>query len=142
MIYYLDTSALAKRYVAEAHSALVRGLYRRRKRIAVSRLGYAELAAAVARRCREGVMDEGARDRVLHRLDLDFSEMVVFEVRAPTVRRAAELVVRHPLRGYDAVHLATALALREEGASVDFWSTDGRLVAAARAEGLRSTLLD
>jgi predicted nucleic acid-binding protein len=141
LIYYLDTSALAKRYVRERDSARVRALLRREKRIGVSRIAYAEVAAAVCRRTREGLLPEDSRDRILERLDGDFANLLVVEVRARIVRRAAELAVRHPLRGYDSVHLASALALREEGLATDFWSTDGRLVAAARAEGLRSTPL-
>jgi hypothetical protein len=50
------------------------------------------------------------------------------------------LVVRHALRGYDAVQLAAALAIRHEGGAVAFWSTDGDLVAAAQAEGLQGVV--
>ena len=48
-----------------------------------------------------------------------------------------DLVVRHPLRGYDAVQLATALHVQASGTSVEFWSTDETLRVAALAEGLR-----
>lgn len=48
------------------------------------------------------------------------------------------LVLRHSLRAFDAVHLANALAIREEWASLPFYfcSFDKRQVAAARAEKL------
>ena len=140
MIVYLDTSALVKRYVAEPGSALVRDAVRRRQ-VAVSRIAYAELAAAVARLHREGLLGEEVRDRVLGRLDADFAGMTVVEVRASLVRRVPELVKRRALRGYDAVQLAAALSLSQQGAPIDFWSGDDRLVAAARAEELRATLV-
>jgi uncharacterized protein len=139
--YYLDTSALAKRYVTEPGSAWVRALVRRRKSLVVSRIAYAELAATVARLWREGFLTEAARDACLGDLDEDFGELTVLEVRAAVVRRVPDLVRRHPLRGYDAVHLASAVALAARGTSIDFWSADRRLISAARAEGLRATLV-
>ena len=48
-----------------------------------------------------------------------------------------DLVVRHPLRGYDAVQLATALTIRATGQAVEFWAADAALCQTAGAEGLR-----
>lgn len=63
------------------------------------------------------------------------------EIRASLMRNVPELVARRPLRGYDAVHLAAALALRDRGVAITFWAADAALVDAARAEGLRTRLL-
>ena len=139
MIRYLDTSALVKRYVSEPSSKKVRALFGTATIVTV-RIAYAELAATVARLCREGRIDEEARDAVFARLDADFAAMSVVEVRPALVRRIPALVRRQPLRGFDAVHLAAALLLSEQGGAVDFWSADVRLVHAARAEGLRATV--
>ena len=52
---------------------------------------------------------------------------------------AAELCLRHPLKGYDAVHLATGIALRDSlGEEVRFVyvTGDASLAEAARLEGL------
>lgn len=141
MIYYLDTSALAKRYVREPGSAQVRALFQRRRIIAVSRLAYAELAAAVARLARDGSLASSIRDRILGQLGPDFSALTVVEVRRAVVERVPAIVLRSPLRGFDAVQLATAVALHEEAGAVDFWTADERLATAARAEGLRATPL-
>jgi len=140
VIHYLDTSALVKRYVHEAGSASVRSLFRGRH-VATVRVAYAELAATLARLVRLGHLDEDARDRVVARLDRDFAAMSVVEVRPGLLRGVPDLVARRPLRGYDAVHLAAALAIRAGGATVTFWAADQALVGAARAEGLRTTLL-
>lgn len=141
MIYFLDTSVLAKRYLSEPGSDSVRVLFRRRRRVAVSRLAYAELAAAVARAWREKLVDEDTRDSILARLDRDFAALDVVEARAPIVRRVPRLVVEWPLRGYDAVHLCSALAVRDAGGAVDFWAADGPLIDAARGLGLRATAI-
>ncbi len=138
MIYFLDTSALVKRYLTEPGSAEVRSLFRRRRPIAVARIASAELAAAVARQHREGGITETIRDAILARLSRDFAQMTVVEVRASTLSRVPALVVRWPLRGYDAVQLAAVLTLQASGVSTTFWSSDANLVAAARGEGLRA----
>jgi predicted nucleic acid-binding protein len=141
MIYFLDTSALVKRYVAEAGSPLVRGLFARRRMVAVSRIAFAEVAAAAARRRREGALSAHQHARLLDRLEADFSSFVVVEVRQATLGAVPGLCARHPLRAYDAVQLAAALTLRRASPAVDFWTTDHALGRAARAEGLRATPL-
>ena len=136
MIHFLDTSALAKRYVREPGSATL-GAALRRGRIVVARITYAELLATIARACREGLISETQRTRAFERVEEDFQELTVVEIRPAVLRRVAELVVRHPLRAYDAVQLAAALTVKDQGGSVQFWSADEKLCAAARQEGLR-----
>jgi predicted nucleic acid-binding protein len=98
---------------------------------------YPELAATLARAARLRVITDAQRDAVLARLALDFSRMQVIELRASMLDVVPRLVVRHPLRGYDAVQLASALHVQAAGSPVEFWSTDETLRAAALAEGLR-----
>jgi len=140
LIHYLDSSALVKRYVQESGSSSLRQLFRGRN-LATARIAYAEIAAAISRLCREDVIEQPDRERILGQLDLDFSALTVVEIRVPVVRRVPELVRRRPLRGYDAVHVAAALTLRDRGIAVTFWAADRGLTDAARAEGLRTTLL-
>lgn len=140
MIHYLDTSVLVKRYVEESGSAAIRPLFRGRT-VATVRVAYAELAATLARLSRRGALDDAARDRIVGRLDHDFAAMTVVEIRPALMKRVPDLVARRPLRAYDAVHLAAALAVRDRGAAVTFWVADTRLADAARAEGLRTMLL-
>lgn len=135
MIHFLDTSALVKRYVAESGSAEVRRRFRSGV-IAVARIAYAELSAALARRQREGGLTREAFDSILDRLDRDFSRLVVVEIRPALVAQVPDLVRRFPLRGYDAVQLAAALTLRSRSA-VELWGADGDLLSAARSEGLK-----
>jgi uncharacterized protein len=64
---------------------------------------------------------------VSYRAEIDFVELT------PTMAdRAAALAVKHDLSGRDAVHLATALGLREPSMIVATW--DQRLATAAVAE--------
>lgn len=139
MIEFLDSSALVKRYVPEPGSALVRRLCAHGE-VAVCRIAFAEVAAALARACRERILVEDERDRLLDQLGDDVDAFQTVELRRAVVEATRPLVTRHPLRGYDAVQLASAIAIHERGSSLRFWSADARLVAAARSEGLRAQL--
>ena len=140
MTYFLDTSALVKRYLKEPGSDKVRSLFKRRREICVARITVAELCAAIARVCRDGGITADRRDELFTRAQRDMGEMTVVELRPAVLARVPLLVVRWPLRGYDAVQLAAALAVHSVGLSLDFWSADERLLAAARGEGMRATL--
>jgi predicted nucleic acid-binding protein len=133
---FFDTSALAKRYISESGSQLVRAALRMYP-VSVARITYAELAASVARAWRLAAITEAQRDAILARIAGDFARLDIVEIRAAVVALVPELVVRHPLRGYDAVQLAAALTVRATGQSVELWSADAVLCQAAAAEGLR-----
>jgi predicted nucleic acid-binding protein len=135
VIHFLDTSALVKRYVAERGSEDVRRRFRSGT-IGVARIAYAELAAGLARRRREDALTSAAFDSILARLDRDFAKLIVVEIRPALIGMVPDLVRRHPLRGYDAVQLAAALALKGRGV-VEVWASDGPLLEAARGEGLK-----
>lgn len=51
---------------------------------------------------------------------------------------AGDIAERHGIRGADAVHLATAMRLRERDEPILFATWDVRLRAAAKREGLRT----
>jgi predicted nucleic acid-binding protein len=136
VIHFLDTSVLVKRYVREPGSATLWAALRR-GRIVVARITHAEILATLARARREGVITEPQRARAFERVEADFRELNLVEIRGPVLSRVAPLVLRHPLRGYDAVQLAAALTVKDQGGAIQFWSADQRLADAARQEGLR-----
>ena len=139
MIHFLDTSALVKRYIEESGSADVRRLFRRRAEIAVARITEAEVYAALARASRQNEISSEERDRAFVLLATDMGSARIVEIRRTVIEMVRELVIRWPLRAYDALQLACALRLRADGSAVDFWCGDRELVRAARGEGLRAT---
>jgi predicted nucleic acid-binding protein len=141
MIYFLDTSALVKRYVTEPGSDQVRRLVRRKVDIAVARITEAEAYAAIARAARMNVLTSDDRDRAFEQIAEDVAAAQVVELRRSTVGAVRDLVVRWPLRGYDAIQLSCALRLRSENLAVAFWCADDELARAARGEGLRVTVV-
>ena len=115
MILYLDTSALIKLYAEEPGTEEVRDAVEEARLAAVSEIGYVEARSALARIEREGSFSKEEHDETVEHLEHDFREFYLLRrVTGGTIVRAGELVYRHALRAYDAVHLATALELREE----------------------------
>ena len=142
--YYLDTSALVKRYVAEAGSIWLPSIVAPATGhlLLTSRITMVEVAGALARRRREGSLAPSDYADALRAFRYDtFAQYKLVEVDAAVSDLAGDLVDRHPLRAYDAVQLASALAANRilqllALSPLTFLSADDRLVAAARAEGL------
>ena len=143
-LYFLDSSALAKRYVTETGSAWVRALTdsAARNPLIIARITWVEVCSALARRQREGSLTPGEVTQATQtfRYDIDMQYQVA-ELDRTLAEVAGELVARHPLRAYDAVQLASALQVqsdlvRAEAPTLIFLSADDRLLAIAQAEGL------
>jgi len=135
MIVYIDSSALVKLFLEEAGSEVAREVWNSGVAVATSRISRAELTCALAAAVRSGRDD---RERVdANVVDGGFlAEKASFvEADDDVVKSAAILGVRHGLRGLDAIHLASAVTLREFGPTLVSW--DERQRRAARAEGLQ-----
>ena len=137
MIVYLDASALVKRYVAEAGSAQVEALIGEARAIGTGVVSRAEVAAALARAARVGLITRDAAAKALEAFNADWEHLIRLQLGEPLAARAATLAWEHGLRGYDAVHLATALVWRETlGESVSVATYDRELWRSAQASGL------
>jgi predicted nucleic acid-binding protein len=141
--YYLDTSAAVKLYLAEVGSAWLRQvLLTSVSTIITSHLLRVEIGSAFERRLREGSVTLPDYSRMHdwfaeHRHSF-YSFVPVSE---PIIQQACQLIVHHPLRSYDALHLATALLINQQltqaGAPpLIFLSADNRLNGVAHIEGL------
>ncbi len=143
-IYYLDISALVKRYVDETGSVWLRALIdpALRPLVTLSYLAVAEMTSAFRRRAREGLSATAdyARVQAAFRGDC-LNEFHLVPINAPVIDLAGQLIERHPLRTLDALHLATGLTIQSFFAtnglpSLTFASADDRLLVVASAEGL------
>jgi hypothetical protein len=74
-----------------------------------SQLVYPEARAALAAASRAGRIDRPGLCRVVSDLDDATASMLLVGVDDVLAREAGQLAEEHALRGYDAVHLATAL---------------------------------
>jgi predicted nucleic acid-binding protein len=141
MIFYLDTSALVKLYVPERESVAVKQLVEAAEVTATSRVAYVETRAAFARKRRERSINLKDYRTIVRDFDNDWESYFIVDVSDPLVKIAGQLAERHALRGYDAIHLASAVIIRNEGDQpVNFSCLDARLLRAARREGLSVAL--
>jgi len=138
VILYLDTSALVKLYVEEEGSATVQVAVSGSEETVTSFVAYAEARAALARARRQRVLTPQAYQRAVDALEVDWSTFSVVSVSESLARRAGGLAEKHSLRGFDPIHLASALAAVGGAHSAAFACFDAQLSKAARREGLRA----
>lgn len=137
MILYLDSSNVVKLYVEEEDSTNVEQVVHRADRVSSSRIGYAEVRAALAAAWRAERLAERPYRDLVQTFDRDWRRYIKVSPSEAIIRLAANLAEKHGLRGYDAVHLASALSLKSlTPEPVSFSSRDQDLAEAASAEGL------
>ena len=137
MMLYLDTSALVKLYVDEPMSQEVTAAVDEAEAVATSLIAYIEARAAFARARREARLSAQAYRHIVDAFVEDWPRYVAVEVTDRLVKEAGDLAVHRALRGYDAIHLASALSVRERVSSaVTFLAFDRALTVAAKREAL------
>jgi uncharacterized protein len=133
-LVYFDASAFVKLLAEEPGSDLAAELWDGCDAAVSSRLAYPEVRAALA---------AAAQNHDLATEDLDAAEQAwsgywaatrPVELTAAVEQHAGRLADLHSLRGADAVHLASALAIADTDLIVAVW--DRRLHAGAQAAGL------
>lgn len=134
MIAYFDTSALVPLVVAEPGSALGASLWEQADRVVTIRLAYAEARAALAHALRLGRISSRHLRRAVRAFDALYEGLDIVEIDDKLVRSAGDLAEAHGLRGYDAVHVAAAVRLRDPDLVVV--AGDQAVLAATRAEGI------
>jgi predicted nucleic acid-binding protein len=133
-LVYFDSSALVKLVLDEAGSDIAAALWNASDVALSSRLAYPEVRAALAAAERNHDLTGGEASAAASDWELFWGSMRPVELSADVERVAGSLAVTHLLRGADAVHLASALALGSTGLTVAVW--DRRLHAGAAAVGL------
>jgi predicted nucleic acid-binding protein len=136
---YLDTSALIKRFVTEAGSDRVNDLMESAAPVVIAKIAFAEVHAGLKRKHREGFLRDRDYSMSIRQFEDDWECYVRVDLRDETLRLARDLIRRHPLRGFDAIHLASALSVkRAVGEDLAFGAADIRLLRAAESEALTS----
>ena len=142
MLLYLDSSALVKRYIDEAHSEAVARLLDETVAIATSAISRVEVGAALARAARGNRLNPHAARRAQEQFAEDWPDFGKVPLANSLLTRAETLAWKHGLRAYDAVQLAAALVCEEALTNLDenilFACFDDELTAAANDEGLRT----
>ncbi|MGH2620244.1 MAG: type II toxin-antitoxin system VapC family toxin [Anaerolineales bacterium] len=137
MILYADSSALAKRYISESGSGEVETLLRLAEVVGTGLITRVEVSAALARLVRTGALRRQAAETILRVFRKHWLELTTIQLTEALVAEADSLAWEQDLRGYDAVHLASALSWQRGLESVVTLATfDADLWAAGQRVGL------
>ena len=142
-IYFLDSTALIKRYVDEIGTEWVRGIAEPAmdNRVYVAQTTLVEVASAVNCRQRDGNISGEEADHIVSNIQRHFAEQyTVLIIGADTIDHAVNSAIRHRLRTCAAIQLAAAMVLflqcQEDNLPLTFISTDAALNDAACREGI------
>ena len=133
-IAYFDSSALVKLIVDEAGSDVAATIWDGCDAAFASRLAHPEVCAALAAAGRRGDLSPEHVTECELRWQQFWASMRPVELNSQVEQTACRLARHHGLRGADAVHLASALAVNSADLVVAVW--DRRLHASAVAERL------
>ena len=143
-IYFMDSSALVKRYISETGSLWISGLFdpTLKNEVFVAAITSVEIVAAITRRAHGQSISatDAATVRNQFKDDLQ-TEYQVIEIKENIIVSGMTLAETHRLRGYDAIQLAAgcavnSLCIASGLASMIFVSADNELNIAASNEGL------
>lgn len=139
MIAYFDSSALVKLYLAERGSKETSDFAASAEILGTSLISRAEVAAGLAKALRAGLSDADSAHRAKVAFASNWPDFAKVPVSDALVLRAESLAWDYVLRGYDAVHLASALTWRESiGTAVTIATFDRQLWRGSQKAGLRA----
>lgn len=133
-LVYFDSSAFVKLLIDESGSDLAAELWDGCDAAVASRLAYPEVRAALAAARKYDLTDQDVAGAEKS-WEGYWAAVRPVELSAAVERQAGALAQRHALRGADAVHLASALAISDPDLVLAVW--DRRLHEGARAAGVR-----
>ncbi len=120
----------------EDGSAEIRNLVVSATHVTASNVAYAETRVGLARALRDGRLNGGGLQNARQKFESEWPGMGVVELNDEILHEAGDLGDVYPIRGFDAIHLASAKQVREQSSrEVQFSTADRRLRDAAVAEG-------
>ena len=143
-IYFLDSSALVKRYISETGSNWVCNLFDPSlgNQFFIAAIAGVEIVSAITRRAKNGGINVADAIAVRDQFKQDFqTEYQIIEISDKIINSAINIAESYALRGYDAVQLASGrelniLCIANGLNGVNFVSADNNLNTAAIGEGL------
>jgi uncharacterized protein len=139
---YFDSSVLAKTYIRESGSDKGRQLVRTRL-VLTSSIASVELFSAFRRNLASGLIDRRAHSTIVKRFNQHRQKFRVVELTAAVLENAERYVTDFHVRALDAMHLASAMAVRDRfPKGLPFITADARQRAVAQELGLQVMWVD
>ena len=142
--YFIDSSALVKRYISETGSAWVSDLFDPivNNEVFIAAITGVEIVAAITRRTRGGSISATHAAKACNQFRNDLqTEYQIIEITESIIISGMTLAQTYGLRGYDAVQLAAGcavnvLCIANSLPPMLFVSSDNELNLVASSEGL------
>lgn len=142
--FFLDASALVKRYTHETGSSLVNELFRHATSVEMTcaTIGVLEVVSILTRKRNDGRLPEPlfAQAMANFRAEvLDAADFPIAPIADSQILSALPLIARHNLNATDAILLRAAMDMAnrmEKNVSLVLCTSDSRLVRSAEAEGI------
>jgi predicted nucleic acid-binding protein len=133
MRVFFDSSAFVKRYIREAGSDAVLQWCDQATEITLSGIALPELVSTFCRLHREGKINATQYRQLKSILLADIEDAAICDLTPMVLAHAISSLEGNVLRGMDAIHIGSALALKAD----IFISSDKRQLDAAARSGLR-----
>jgi len=136
--YFLDTSALVKRYHSEKGTDRIDRIFSQDDRaIVISSISITEMVSALNRKKEDKIISREDLEIALSKFFHDaIKDFLVLELDGEHIKGSITLVLKRNVRTLDALQLAVALSLKE--LKVAFVCADKKLVSVAEKEGLQT----
>jgi hypothetical protein len=143
-VYFLDSSALVKRYISETGSVWVLGLFdpALNNEAFIAAITGVEIIAAITRRSRNGSISITDATIIRNQFKRDLQkDYQIVEITENIINSGMVLSETYGLRGYDAIQLAVGRVVNNISIAnglppITFVSADNELNAAVVSEGL------
>jgi len=136
--YFLDTSALVKRYHSEKGTDKIDKIFSQDDRaIVISSISLTEMVSALNRKKEDKIILKEDLKIALSKFFHDaIKDFLILEIDGEHIKGSITLVLKRNIRTLDALQLAVALSLKE--LKVTFVCADKKLVSVAEKEGLQT----
>lgn len=142
MSYFVDTSALFKRYQPEKGTALVSQILEASgETIFISSITIVEIISNLKRLCEIDKItteEQFLAQRSFFYQDIDTRGITILDITAEDVIKAENLILARYMKPIDSIQLA--IVLNQQQDDITFVSSDHKLCKIAEAEGLKTLI--
>jgi predicted nucleic acid-binding protein len=133
MKVFFDSSAFAKRYIAEPGSDKVEKICLQSSMLGVSSICLPEIISALCRLRRQSAITEDEYETAKQALLRDLQDALVCNITPSVIKQSIHILETNKVRPLDALHIACALEFEAEA----FISSDVHQLSAAKTVGLK-----
>ena len=139
MIAYFDSSSIVKWFFDEPFEDSARNAKDKASIIVTSPIAFPEVMSAFNRAWKDRRCRKKEMEIIRNEFERIWPDFKWIKVNERLLHQAGRLIFKHNLKGFDAIHLASALELKEGAEDIELFFScfDKKLNRSARKEGFR-----